>query len=210
MKYLAVIADIIKSREILNREDFQLKLTNKLEQLNNSSKNIISPYTITLGDEFQSVYKSADGLLEDFYEILIELYPVKIRFSVGLDLISTNLKTNTSLGMDGPAFYKAREGIETLKNKKISLVQFFSSQTDELDLINKSLILMNSIMNNWKYNSLFIFNELLNTNQIPKIANSLEISTRGVYKTITTNNIKEFVRMHQMIENYLIKEINRE
>ena len=210
MKYLAVIADIIKSREILNREDFQLKLTNKLEQLNNSSKNIISPYTITLGDEFQSVYKSADGLLEDFYEILIELYPVKIRFSVGLDLISTNLKTNTSLGMDGPAFYKAREGIETLKNKKISLVQFFSSQTDELDLINKSLILMNSIMNNWKYNSLFIFNELLNTKQIPKIANSLEISTRGVYKTITTNNIKEFVRMHQMIENYLIKEINRE
>ena len=210
MKYLAVIADIIKSREILNREDFQLKLTNKLEQLNNSSKNIISPYTITLGDEFQSVYKSADGLLEDFYEILIELYPVKIRFSVGLDLISTNLKTNTSLGMDGPAFYKAREGIETLKNKEISLVQFFSSQTDELDLINKSLILMNSIMNNWKYNSLFIFKELLNTNQIPKIANSLEISTRGVYKTITTNNIKKFVRMHQMIENYLIKEINRE
>lgn len=40
-----------------------------------------------------------------------------IRFSIGWGDISTELSSRSSLGMDGPAFYLAREGIESLRKR---------------------------------------------------------------------------------------------
>ena len=194
MKSFVVIADIIKSRQIENRKTFQGQLNKDLQKVNKKSGALLSPYTITLGDEFQAVYSSAAGadLLKDMIYILLSVYPLKIRFSVGFEQIATDINRKQSIGMDGPAFYLAREGLETLKELDISIIQFFGS-IKESNLLNSGLKLSMSVMKTWKKNTLFIFNELLNKNTVKKINSRLDISERGIYKIIDTNNLREFV-----------------
>lgn len=194
MKAFVLIADIIKSREIVERNQFQLKLNSELQKINQNSEKLLSPYTITLGDEFQAVYdlESSLSLLKDIFIILLKVYPLKIRISVGYADIVTEINKEKAIGMDGPAFYDARKGINILKDHDSSIIQFYG-ELKERELINSSLKLSMSFMANWKRNTLFIFNELLNNSSVKDIIPRLDISERGVYKIINTNNLRDFV-----------------
>ena len=44
-----------------------------------------------------------------------ELYPIKIRFGIGIGAITTDIDSMISIGADGPGYYKARDSIEQLK-----------------------------------------------------------------------------------------------
>lgn len=65
VKVIAVIADIVDSRQIERRQEFQRRLQACLGDLNETSSALLSPYTITLGDEFQAVYKAGSRVVED-------------------------------------------------------------------------------------------------------------------------------------------------
>ncbi len=200
MNYTVIIADIVKSRNIANRKQFQNKLEKSISDASGKSKTIISPYTVTLGDEFQAVYKNPDALFRDIYSILIDIYPVKLRFSIGQGEITTRVKKDNALGMDGPAFYNARRTMEMIKKIDYSIIQLNSNNESDFFFINKNLNLMNKIMDNWKFNSLYIFNSFMHGKSIDEIAANLKISKRGVYKVADTNCIKEFVSVFNEIE----------
>jgi len=204
MNAYVVIADIIKSRQISNRKKFQKLLSDELEKVNQNSRGLLSPYTITLGDEFQAVYKSQSSadLIKDIIRILLSVYPLKIRFAVGYANIATDINTKQSIGMDGPAFYQAREGLNILKELEISIIQFYGEIKNQ-ELINSGLKLSMSVMKSWKRNTLFIFNELLNKSTVKNIIPRLDISERGIYKIIDTNNLREFVAYFSSIETVL-------
>lgn len=200
MRAFVLIADIIKSREIDDRNQFQLKLNSELQKINQNSKKLLSPYTITLGDEFQAVYdlEFSLNLLKDIFIILLKVYPLKIRIAIGYADIVTEINKEKAIGMDGPAFYDAREGINVLKDHNSSIIQFYG-ELKERELINSSLKLSMSLMANWKRNTLFIFNELLNNSSVKDIIPKLDISERGVYKIINTNNLRDFVEYFSSI-----------
>ena len=157
MNYLVIIADIIESKKLADRKNVQSLLKKELIQINNKSKDLISPFTITLGDEFQAVYINGNSLLRDLIHVIVKLYPVRIRFSVGYGLISTEINRDAALGMDGPAFYQAREGMSMLKKGTYTLIKFFNLPLKCDYLINSSLNLFMSIMADWKQNTLYIF-----------------------------------------------------
>ncbi|HPB66995.1 MAG TPA: SatD family protein [Spirochaetales bacterium] len=67
MKALCVIADLVDSRGIADRGRFQRGLKASLEALSSRrGARLLSPYTITLGDEFQALYRDSGTLLADF------------------------------------------------------------------------------------------------------------------------------------------------
>ncbi|MBN1498581.1 MAG: hypothetical protein JW982_00365 [Spirochaetes bacterium] len=200
MNYTVVIADIINSRMILNRKAFQKKLEKDLSAVSEKSGTIISPYTVTLGDEFQAVYTTPENVIKDYFCILMKIFPVKLRCSAGIGKISTEIKTDSSIGMDGPAFYNARKQMEDIKKIDYSIIQINSGDANQLRFINKNLNLMNKIMDRWKYNSLYIFNSLLHGKNFDDIAVDLKISKRGVYKVAETNCIREFAVVFNEIE----------
>jgi len=117
-KFIVIIGDIISSRKVENRNALQSKLLDVFNELNSPDheNHLVSPYTITLGDEFQAVYDNANCLFLDSIRILERTFPQKIRFSFGIGEISTDINREQSLGMDGSAFYYAREGITHLKD----------------------------------------------------------------------------------------------
>ncbi len=70
----------------------------------------MSPFTITLGDEFQAVYGGFEAVLGDTVEIIAEVYPHRLRMALGHGPLSTDLNPTAALGMDGPCFAAAIEG----------------------------------------------------------------------------------------------------
>lgn len=115
--YIAIIGDIKNSKNIKERNILQKKLDKILNEVNEIySDSISSKFIITLGDEFQGLLHSGKNLMEIIYYIKKEIYPVKIRFGIGIGNISTLINPEISIGADGPGYYKARESIEYLKS----------------------------------------------------------------------------------------------
>ena len=117
--YIAIIGDIKNSKKIVDRGAFQEHLKKILDNINlKYSDCIASKFTITLGDEFQGLLTTGNNIMEIIQYIKKEIYPVKIRFGIGIGSISTKINSEISIGADGPGYYKARESIETLKKSE--------------------------------------------------------------------------------------------
>ena len=181
MKVIALIGDIKGSRNAQDRGALQQKLASTLEEVNRGNESLHSPYTITLGDEFQAVYKNARRLFQDMWIILTGVYPYKIRFSIGLGELTTPINPRQAIGMDGPAFHHARKGIQDLKKTPY----FFKVIGDSVpcgDLINQGLNLLSSLCNGWEKNRFHILLGLINGQGSKYMAQDLGISTVAVYK----------------------------
>ena len=193
MNYCAVIADIINSKKIDNRGELQNRLATALNDLNKSSSNLVSPYTITLGDEFQAVCKAETAVISELFTIMKAIYPVKIRISVGIGSISTKINRSSAIGMDGPAFYTARDGMNEMKRYNFTNIQFFTGEaSNEISLINRMHSLVFSMMDKWKPNTFYTFEALLKNKNIKDIQTELDISERAVYKLIETHNLNYY------------------
>lgn len=57
-QYLCMIGDLIDSKKISDRGRFQHRLQATIERINQAG-NSVSPWTLTLVDEFQAVYEEA-------------------------------------------------------------------------------------------------------------------------------------------------------
>lgn len=107
-------------------------LNHILNQLNTEySFDISAKFTITLGDEFQGLLHNCTNLLHITETIQREMYPVKLRFGIGVGEITTDINPELAIGADGPSYYYARKAIHELRNneKKIKcLLQTFVFQ----------------------------------------------------------------------------------
>ncbi len=191
MNTIVLIADIVASRQIEDRDRIQRKLKNLLNTINKSSGSILSPMTITLGDEFQCVYSSADVIFNHIWRILETAYPEKIRFSYGIGGISTRINKNQAIGMDGPAFYEAREGLIQLKQGNYYFnIRVSDNQSENLNFIRNSLHLVSHHIRSWKKNRIRIMGSLTDGMQIKTIARNLKITEQAVYKNISNGGME--------------------
>lgn len=111
--YFALIGDIIGSRELTDRRSAQNSLKEALEEVNRLyARGLESIFTITLGDEFQGLLNRADNLMEIVDQIRCRVFPLKLRFGIGIGSMSTEIFHDVSMGSDGPAYWAAREAIE--------------------------------------------------------------------------------------------------
>jgi len=90
--YVAIIGDIIGSRNIENRNEVQNKLKDVLNHVNNKyAEDISAKFTITLGDEFQGLLSAGRYVMDIIQFIERKMYPVKMRFGVGIGKITTDI-----------------------------------------------------------------------------------------------------------------------
>lgn len=115
--YIAIIGDIKNSKQLNKRKKVQNKLNLVLNGINKKYESMISAkFMITLGDEFQGLLHEGAKVLDIIEEIQREMYPIQIRFGIGVGQITTEINAEMAIGADGPGYYKAREAIETIKN----------------------------------------------------------------------------------------------
>jgi len=118
-KYFVLIGDIVRSRELPQRSSLQKKFVDTLKTVQEKyAGSIISPLTLTIGDEFQAVFQTADHLFDILREMDLALDGVTFRYGLGVGGIDTEINRQYSIGMDGPAFHLAREAVEQARTEK--------------------------------------------------------------------------------------------
>ncbi len=210
-QYLIVIGDVISSREVQERDRLQNQLKNVFKDISREKKHLVSPYTLTLGDEFQAVYRSAISLFHDALFILENVYPHKIRFSYGIGEISTEINREQSLGMDGEGFYRARDGMEWVKSQRGKYRFVITGLKEEYqpELLNNTLFLISNLIDGWKFNRISILRRRLDGEKIKSIADALGISETAVYTNIYDGSIREIIRLFSLIADKLDTQVKQ-
>ena len=201
MKVACVIGDIVRSRHAENRNQLQRRIANQLTQLNRiKDHKLLSPYTLTLGDEFQAVYRKADRIFRDSFAILCSVYPLRVRFSVGVGELHTRINHKRAIGMDGPAFYAARAGVA--KMKASGAIFHVTREEEEISRwINLSLDLISNLTSKWKKNRVYTLHRLLSGDTPKGIAQKASLTATGVYKNIQVGALDTVASIFREIEN---------
>jgi hypothetical protein len=194
MIVLCLIGDIVGSRRLLQREHFQSQLRAALRTIQaKSAAKIRSPYTLTLGDEFQAVYADPNHIFSDLFLFLALIYPVKARFSLGVGPLHTRVNRKTSIGMDGPAFYAARESLDILKSKNRVFWVSSGMAPNIPNWINPALGILGHVGSRWKKNRLLILHGMLVGEDITTIARLCSLTENAVYKNIRSGALEDVV-----------------
>ena len=117
--YVAIIGDVRDSRLLENRGAVQEQLKSVLTKINRLyAEDISAKFMITLGDEFQGLLGAGKNAIQIVEYIQREMYPVEIRFGLGIGEITTEINAEMAIGADGPGYYCARNAIEYLKDNE--------------------------------------------------------------------------------------------
>ena len=184
MPTLAVIGDIVLSKDITRRDAFQRKLATTLAALGGGKgSGLASPFTITLGDEFQAVYRSAGGFWIDVMRLLAAIHPAQVRFGIGVGELTTKLNPKQALGMDGPAFHRARAALTVLKGGE-GRFRIEGTREEDWALANHSLAFVSHHLAGWSRNRLEVLVALLQGRTVSEFEGKLPISKVAIYKNI--------------------------
>ncbi len=116
-RYVAVIADMVRSRDISHgeRRELQNEFSALVASLNRVYRTgIASRFIITLGDEFQGLLTSAT-VIPDLLWRLEQDFPARdLRVGLGMGILDTPLQ-KYAINIDGPVLHLARAAIEESK-----------------------------------------------------------------------------------------------
>ncbi len=214
--YIAIIGDIKNSKELENRKSIQIKLNSVLNSINEKYKSEISAnFMITLGDEFQGLLCSGAVVLDIIEEIQREMYPVEMRFGVGVGQISTEINAKMAIGADGPGYYKAREAIETLKQSEQKSktqaayirIEIENDEDSIAIMLNTIFSLITVLQNSWTKRQREIVWEFerYGGSQL-ECAERLSISQSSVQRSLIKGNYYAYINAKETV-NTVLKEI---
>ncbi len=214
--YIAIIGDIKKSKEIMDRKAVQIKLKEVLDRINRKFVlDISAKFVITLGDEFQGLLCEGRNVFEIIEEIQRQMHPIQIRFGVGIGEIITDINSEMAIGADGPSYYKAREAIEILKKNEQKNKTEFSDIRIEIQedknsislMLNTIFSLMAVIRTNWTERQREIIWEFdkYSSSQL-ECAERLNISQSSVQRSLSNGNYYAYKSAKETI-NSVLKEI---
>jgi hypothetical protein len=198
MRVIVVIADIVRSRTIPARPAFQRHLARTVAALSAKHPDLLSPYTVTLGDEFQAVCKRAGHVFRDFFALQRALYPHRIRFVVGVGELTTPLNPRMSIGMDGPAFHHARQGLDDLKASG-SMLRVMLPDPRGAEWVNPALDLLSHSTLGWRKNRLEVLQRMLDGQDPQETARAMKLTPAAVYKNIQAGALGTIVTLSREV-----------
>lgn len=104
-----VLADVVNSRDIDDRERFRATLADTLAYVNEEYRNAIeTEFDLIKGvDEFGGVLDRLSPVYEILSEVLNGVHPVRVRFGIARGNVDVNGTSGSVSDMDGTAFHRA-------------------------------------------------------------------------------------------------------
>lgn len=204
-KFYALLGDVIQSRQIDNRDDFQKIIEESCKNINTVyADDVYADFKILKGiDEIGGVLSSMSNVYTIITKILDEIYPHTLRFVLVFNYIDTALETRDIAKMDGAVFHKASEMIRELKTSKL---MFDMSVEDEmLDMaITGQINLIFLLKKNWSAMQYNIVREYDKTKNQSEVAQKLKITQQAVSKNLKRSMWKEIRTVEEEI-NFLLQ-----
>jgi hypothetical protein len=210
--YIAIIGDIKNSKQFKNRKELQNKLNEVIDTINKNYENdLASLFMITLGDEFQGLLKNGKSLVYILDQFEREMFPVKIRFGVGIGEITTEINYNIPLGADGPAYYNARSMIEEIKTSekkhkeiKVSVKLCMQENSETSEILNSFFLLLTIAKEKWTSRRVEIITTYINCGGTQEdAAKKLEINQSNVQKALASSNFYSYSKVLDFLSRQL-------
>lgn len=193
-RFLILMADVVDSR-LAKSVELAKNLKTITETINTDfKKEISSPLTVTLGDEFQGLVSSritGIKIIIRLEELLIEKgLAFKLRYVLASGKIDTPINKKIAHGMMGEGLTKTREALNASKRSE---ERFLFNTGKKDDIISRYFILYQSIVDDWKSKDYKIINDFLKIDD---------------YKTVADNNKKNWSQMWKRKKTFKIREYN--
>ncbi len=146
--YVALMGDVVGSREVEDRAGLQRRLVELLEELNHlHGEHLVAPLRLVRGDEFQGLLGHFRPVVPLLSAIEDGLHPVRVTFGVGLGGLSTDPGPDVG-ALDGPVFHRGREALEEARHQDVwARVQGFGPVVDAF--LGSHLALMEAVRSRW-------------------------------------------------------------
>jgi len=200
-KIFVVQGDVIDSRKIRDRDDFQRKLEYACNFVNkNFEDDIHGNFKIIKGiDEIEGVLKKISGIYKIITEIQKSVSPHKIRFIVVYGDIDTAVDSKNVEKMDGPAIHKAADRI--MKLKKSNFLFDIDTGNDIIDpLLRGQVNLLLFYKARWTKREKQIAEDYIECKKQVLVADKLSITQQAVSDSLRKINWEEI--------NLIEKELN--
>ena len=203
MQYI-LMGDVIKSRQ-QNPQELRDSLKSLVMSCNRDlGKQILSPYTITLGDEFQGIADSLRSLTDSVFYLeerrIAKGYSFRLRFVAHHGEILTAINADIAYEMMGPGLTQARE---LLSEKRPSRPRFVFALPDRAHMtsLNRLFAVLDGITARWSHADYPLISDMLTD------AGNQEVGTRhGKNRSQIWKR-----RKHLLIEEYkLLRAVIRE
>lgn len=215
MAYIAIIGDFIDSKKIKNRSEVQEMLRETMYFINQTYEDhLASPFTITIGDEFQALLLPNKDIFPIIDTIRIMMFPVAIRFGIGIGDIVTAINPQQSIGADGPAYWNARSAIDLVHDKNdygMTNIRLSLGQKEDIEerMLNSLLANGEFIQAKWTDKQREMLQYLLSTNQYDEsfdhqnLARELGIEPSALTKRLKASGLKVYLRGRKQVGQVL-------
>ena len=201
--YFILMADVINSRESQQSDlmkDFKRVVTN----VNQGSKaKILSPLTITLGDEFQGIAKDLQSAIEIIIQLEEEIIDKKANFALRYVLVEGEIETsiNTSIAYEmlGSGLTMARN---YLSESKSANDRFHIVIKDKMKskILNDGLRVFQGIVDEWDIDKDHeLINYFLKYKDYKVVAEKLKRTRSVIWKRERSAKIKEYFSLKNVI-----------
>jgi hypothetical protein len=180
----AVIGDLVGSRTQPSRVEAQQHLLAALRTTNDRLP-AVQPLEPTIGDELQGVYDTLGAALEATVLVRLALpETMDCRFGVGVGHLEIVGASAYGLTQDGPAWWSAREAIDTAKRMGRQLpglrTRVRRAEQEEGDVVNAYLLCRDDIVSGFDGRQRRIALGVLEGRTMAAIAQTEGISTSAV------------------------------
>lgn len=115
-QYIAVIGDMRDSQKITIRKENQENFRFVLERINKKYEaDISSDFMLTHDNRFQVLILNKQVVFDIIFEIELAMVPIEFRFGIGVGDSHTPIEHENTLEMDGSAYRRARQMIDTIE-----------------------------------------------------------------------------------------------
>ncbi len=207
--YIIIMADIVDSRS--SDQNKLMKSFKKVtKDVNNDHREVLlSPMTITLGDEFQGVVDSVESAVELIFfleeKIIHEQAGFKLRYVIFEGAIDTPINKVIAYEMLGEGLTNAREALD--ENKKSDCrYHFHLKNKKKSNALTDSMFLYQSILDDWKISKDYhLISSFIELKDYKKVADELGKTRSQIWKREKSLKIEEYFSCKSII-NYIAEQ----
>lgn len=163
---------------------------------------LLSPYTISTGNEFIGVADSQKSLLETvFYleeESLNRQVPFRVRYVALEGTIDTPINSKTAHGMIGVGLKEARDRL-VIKSRGKPRIQFYLRDYHTINNIQKLFIVIDGIVSRWKKKDGPLIIEMINHKRDSIVGDIFNKSRSQIWKRRGNLQITEYCIIKDLI-----------
>ncbi len=202
--YLIVMADIIASRQLdqaVGMTHFQQLVTSVNRECKSA---LLSPLTITLGDEFQGILKENSGLPKLVFELEEQALMLgagfKLRYVFYEGIIDTPINHEVAYGMMGAGLTNARAQLTAIKRTGRRFNVFLAA-AEKSAVLNNAFLLFQEIVDSWRreqdHQLIFSF---LATEDYKQVAERLKKDRSLMWRRRKSLRIEEYLAIKKVLE----------